>query len=225
MRKPFLCYLSVLVLSILSFTNLRSQTLQPERNKTISFAADTVSIDSLSLQGGSITFSTQDSQLIDANKFYVDLAGARIVLLDPALRTKPIHVHYMVFPFNFSKVYSHKERKENGFMLTNQAPYIYKPLAAQDDVFGYSTLNRSGTFTRGISFGNSQDLVVNSFVDIQLSGKIAPDIEVLASLNDRNIPVQPEGTTATLQTFDQKFISVTLPTKGNARGSFTHQQT
>ena len=117
----------------------------------------------------------------------------------------------MVFPFNFSKIYSHKDLKEKGIAMTNEVPYIYKPLPEQQDVFGYSTLNRSGTFTRGISFGNNQDLVVNSFVDIQLSGKIAPDIEVLASLNDRNIPIQPEGTTAQIQNFDQKFISVTLP--------------
>ncbi len=185
--------------------------MQPLRSKWISFTSDTISIDSLSIQSGSIKFLTQDSQGIDINKFYIDYAAARMVLLDQVYRFKPVKIEYMVFPFNFSKVYTHKERKEKGFILSNEAPYVYKPLSEQNDVFGYSSLNRSGTFTRGISFGNNQDLVVNSFVDIQLSGKIAPDIEVLASLNDRNIPIQPEGTTATLQTFDQKFISVTLP--------------
>ena len=211
MRKFSLCYFIILLFFVLNCAILHSQTIQPDRSKTISFTSDTITIDSLSLQGGSIKFITQDSQVIDVNKFYIDYVNARILLLDQTYRFKPVKIQYMVFPFNLSKTYSHKERKENGFVLSNQAPYVYKPLPEQNDVFGYNTLNRSGTFTRGISFGNSQDLVVNSFVDIQLSGKIAPDIEVLASLNDRNIPVQPEGTTATLQTFDQKFISVTLP--------------
>jgi hypothetical protein len=191
------------------YSSLSAQSFHPVREKTVSFSKDTLQLDTLSLQNEMQFYS--DTALLSNDAFYIDYAGGRVALKDKSLAGKPLKVKYAVLPFNFAQTYSHKSFQEKGFTFSNAAPYIYKPLPEQQDVFGYSTLNRSGSFTRGISFGNNQDLVVNSFVDIQLSGKIAPDIEVLASLNDRNIPIQPEGTTAQIQNFDQKFISVTLP--------------
>ncbi len=211
MNKSWMIRFFLGVWILLSINEVKGQTIFPEHQKNISFGPDTLTLDSFSIQKGSLRFLTLDSQNIDVNKFYIDYVNARILLLDPVYKYKPIQIKYLVFPFNFSKVYRKKERAQKGFVFSNEPAYIYKPLPEQNDVFGYNTLSRSGSFTRGISFGNNQDLVVNSFVDIQLSGKIAPDIEVVASLNDRNIPIQPEGTTAQIQTFDQKFISVTLP--------------
>ena len=76
-----------------------------------------------------------------------------------------------------------------------------------DDIFG-PNLQKSGSIVRGFTVGSDRDLSLNSGLRLQLSGKIASDIDIVASLTDENTPIQPEGTTQTLQEFDKVFVEI-----------------
>ena len=88
--------------------------------------------------------------------------------------------------------------------------YDYNPYEGEriDPLFGSSSLNYSGSLSRGFSVGNSQSLVLNSNLNLQLNGDLGNGIKVVAAISDDNIPIQAEGNTQILQEFDKVFIKV-----------------
>ncbi|HNW68408.1 MAG TPA: hypothetical protein PKK66_06125, partial [Bacteroidales bacterium] len=56
--------------------------------------------------------------------------------------------------------------------------------------------------------GNNQNFVLDAHLNLQLSGFLAPDIEILANITDENLPVQPEGNTRVIKDFNKIFIQL-----------------
>ncbi|MEM7161761.1 MAG: hypothetical protein AAF487_04900 [Bacteroidota bacterium] len=116
---------------------------------------------------------------------------------------------YRTFSFDLSKEYALRSDsivQQEGSSLD---AYRYNPRSEKQDIFGTGTgLNKSGSISRGLNFGNNQDLGVNSNLNLQLSGRVTDDIQILASITDDNIPIQPDGNTQQLQDFDRVFIQL-----------------
>ncbi|WP_262385581.1 hypothetical protein [Amniculibacterium sp. G2-70] len=69
-------------------------------------------------------------------------------------------------------------------------------------------LNSKGSIIRGMTFGNNQGSSVQSSMDLQISGKLSPDISLLASISDHNLPIQADGYTQSLEEFDKIFVQL-----------------
>src|SRR5690606_28558825 len=63
--------------------------------------------------------------------------------------------------------------------------------------------------TRGVTVGNNQNAVVNSNLDLQITGKLSDKVSLRASIQDSNIPLQEGGYSQKLDEFDQIFIELT----------------
>jgi hypothetical protein len=127
-------------------------------------------------------------------------------------KTKPdsFIVAYQRYPHNFERVYFHKDPSilyRDLVRPTNPFTIRYNN-NAQQNIFANDGLNKNGNISRGISFGNNQDVVVNSNLNLQVSGKLTPEIDLLMAATDNNIPFQADGTTAQLQEFDKVFIQL-----------------
>src|SRR5690606_2971291 len=66
----------------------------------------------------------------------------------------------------------------------------------------------SGNLSRGISFGNSQNVFVNSSLNLQMEGQLTENLHIRASITDQNVPFQPEGNTQQVQDFDNVLLEL-----------------
>ncbi len=78
----------------------------------------------------------------------------------------------------------------------------------KEEIFAFSDFESYGAISRGVTFGNRQNLFVNSALNLQLEGQLSEDLFVSASITDQNIPYQPEGNTQQIRDFDNVYIKL-----------------
>ncbi len=193
---------------------LKAQDFSNFRIKTLSLDTDTLRLDSHSIIPHSLLITRPDSSSLDTSAYIMDYANAMLIVKNHELflnqlKGKTLTISYNVFPLLFTQLRRHKDNNLiNTFQQASENPFLYKYEMTTEDVFKWGTLNKSGNISRGVSFGNNQDLVVNSSLNLQLSGYLSNDIQVLAAITDNNIPIQPDGNTQQLQEFDKVFIQL-----------------
>ncbi len=163
-------------------------------------------LDSLSIFPGTFQMSTK-SGVIPKEDYMLDHGSAFLKLLRPIADSCVIS--YEVLPFDFSQRF--QKRDTSVLYQTfkgDREKFLIESTYSVNDVFGGTELNKNGSISRGVSFGNNQDLGINSSLNLELSGQIAPNLKVLASVSDANLPIQPDGSTNKLQEFDQVYIQV-----------------
>ena len=186
----------------------QAQVFRTEQRKMLKFTADTLFLDSLSLVHGSVQFTCFPA-CDTTHQPKVNYQKHALVCASP--KPDSIAVFYKRFPLNFEKRYFHKssDMLYNDFTRRGN-PYNIKfgTQSPQDNLFLNDGLSKNGNISRGISFGNTQDVVVNSNLNLQVSGKLTPEIDMVMAATDNNIPFQADGTTAQLQEFDKVFIQL-----------------
>jgi hypothetical protein len=132
-------------------------------------------------------------------------------------------VSFQRLPFNFRSQYSLHDIVVFKDTLGRTIRKVETPIPqmTMNDVFGPG-LEKSGSIFRGLLVGSNRDLTVNSGFRMQLSGKLSPELDIAASLTDENVPLQPEGTTQTLQELDRVFIQLKNPRYGATLGDFVY---
>jgi len=70
-------------------------------------------------------------------------------------------------------------------------------------------LQTTGQVSRGILAGSGQDAAIESGLQLQVRGEVAPGVQLEARLNDEDTPLVPEGVTRRLDQFDQVYIGLT----------------
>lgn len=203
---------------------IQAQVQTNLKQKYYFLRSDTLYLDTLSLIPGTIKLSTKNEPL-DSSTYKIHYPLKAIVF--KSIPKDPLSVSYRTFPYNFEKQYYHQSTSQ----LTKDLSLPINPLtlafagsAAPNESFVSDGLNKNGSISRGISFGNNQDVVVNSSLNLQVSGKLTEEIDLLLAATDDNIPFQADGTTAQLQEFDKVFVQLSNKNSKLIVGDFQLQR-
>ncbi|MFT5157932.1 MAG: hypothetical protein ACI83I_002496, partial [Bacteroidia bacterium] len=205
-----LCVFSLFVAT--SFAQLTNQSNL--RVKVVFFVSDTTFLDSNTVVPGSLQFGSHSDSL-----FKLLQEPSRLVWMGKEDAPDSILCSYRVMTFNFTQSFRKKDPSLiNEFYTDNPFSYIPKNdrfiKSSSDDI---KTL---GNISRGIGFGNRQDVVVNSNLNLRMTGKIQDKITLIAAISDDNNPIQPQGNTQQIQDFDRVFIQLVQDSSVLTAGDF-----
>jgi len=145
-----------------------------------------------------------------------------------------LQIKYERLPFNFKRRYELFRRE-----LLTRDPLLdsliqaKKAFALRENRIENPFVNlgggiqTNGSIMRGFQIGTNRDLTLNSGLNVELSGKLTENVDIIAALTDEATPIQPEGNTQTLQEVDKVFVQFKTPYVDGTVGDFnlTSEQT
>ena len=169
---------------------------------------NTIKIDSVGINSNSFSIRKKDKTIIDSTYYSVDFAKATLTFKKP-IETDSIIINYLNFPEFLTKTY--KQLDDNIIVENNdqnQTLYTLSQPNTNNDFIPFDGLTTSGSISRGVTVGNNQNSVLNSELDLQITGKLNDKVSLKASIQDANIPLQESGYSQRLDEFDQVFIEL-----------------
>lgn len=197
----------LLLILLFSFCAFAQDQASNYRIKTV-VVKDSIVIDSVSINSGKFLLRKKNNTIIDSSFYTVDFTKALLTFKKP-VETDSIIIEYLRFPKFLTKTYRQLDTEiivEN----TRNLDKLYK-LSQPSDIRSFTPfdgLTTSGSISRGVTIGNNQNSVLNSELDLQITGKLSDKVSLRASIQDANIPLQESGYSQRLDEFDQVFIEL-----------------
>ena len=193
----FCCLFSVALTAQTRFANARTLEISPQKD-SIYFSEVSIS---------PVGFKIfQNNRRVDPKEYTVYFEKS--LLLIDAQKYPLLTLHYTDYPEFLTKSYAPLDKNRivanssntsRLFRLNNRKPSEYTP---------FEGLSTQGSLSRGITVGNNQDAVLNSNLDLQLSGKLSEKVTLNAAISDSNIPIQENGYSQRIEEFDRVFVEL-----------------
>src|SRR5690554_1516649 len=200
-------FILAILFLLFGFSALAQNPESNYRTKTVA-VTDSIAIDSVSINSSFLTLKKKDGAFVDASFYTVDYKKALITFNKP-IDADSLIVNYLKYPEYLTRTY----RQINDSIIvgnTSNLAKLYKLSQASEkqNFTPFDGLSTSGSISRGVVIGNNQNSVLNSELDLQITGKLSEKVSLRASIQDANVPLQESGYSQRLDEFDQVFIEL-----------------
>ena len=179
------------------------------KTKKILPSRDTIYVEKKSINSSFFKLLDANGKQIDSTLFKINFEKGTLLLKENSIfSSDSLTVQYLKFPEILTQEYRIYDSSRvvstgagNGNLYKIEEKNINKNVP-------FDGLNTSGSITRGLTIGNNQNAVLNSNLDLQITGKISEKVSLRASLQDSNIPLQDGGYSQKLDQFDNVFMEL-----------------
>jgi hypothetical protein len=142
--------------------------------------------------------------------YHLDEINARLTwITQPELDS--VYIEYRVFHKKLNApVYRMQYDSIRYFFLAEKPVKSSQFTRTSDDFFvpEDGKIKANGSIGRIITVGNNQDAVINSNLNLQLSGYLSDSMELILAISENASPIQPNGNTRDLRDLDRIFMQV-----------------
>ena len=204
-------YITYSILCLFFASSVYTQELLNLKHKKLAIH-DTIILDSVPIIPGSVNIFDKHFKRISENCSKIKYAESMVIFHEDCdIDSDSIIIIYRFFKnslFEPKFIYRKEDYLTGGRLDSGKTGFSVHPDDLKQNNYSSGSLSRRGSISRGISFGNNQDVIVNSTLNLQLEGKLTENLSIVAAITDNNIPIQPDGTAQQIQEFDKVFIKI-----------------
>jgi hypothetical protein len=200
----------LLFATIIYFSGIQAQENKSlYKIKKIPVSRDSIHLENESVNSNFFKLLDANGDTIDPSLYKVDFQNGTLILNESFLVTSDsITVQYLKFPSFLTKKYQTYDSSRIVSNDINEEKLYKIDVNPTQKNIPFDGLNTSGSITRGVTVGNNQNTVLNSNLDLQITGKLSEKVSLRASLQDSNIPLQDGGYSQKLDQFDNVFMEL-----------------
>jgi hypothetical protein len=171
---------------------------------------DSIKLDSVSINPAYLKVVDKIGMPIDSTSYTIDFSTATLIFKNKnTVVTDSIDITYLPLPSFLTRSY---QTYNPAIILDNdsrQEQLVALQRRTTTSTFiPFDGLQTSGSITRGVRVGNNQNSVVDSELDLRITGKLNDRVSLRASIQDANVPQTQNGYSQRLDEFDQIFIEL-----------------
>ncbi|QIE59590.1 hypothetical protein G5B37_08445 [Rasiella rasia] len=201
-------YFLILILCCIASVAVAQEGTSNYRTKKVA-VTDTIQIDSVSINPSYFRVENKEGEVIDASQYAIDFKTSTLIFSENEQLNDSITLRYLKYPQFITRDYF---SFDPGLIVKNTGSidrlYSLEQGTDKQSFKPFDGLNTVGSISRGVTIGNNQNAVVNSELDLQITGKLSDKVSIRASIQDANIPSQQGGYSQSLDEFDQIFIEL-----------------
>ena len=197
-------------MTMVCFSWLQAQeTNSLYKTKKILVSRDTIHLENESLNSNFFKLLDANENKVDSTFYKINFEKGTLILKDNfSINQDSITVQYLKLPDVLTKEYLiYDPSRVVSNEVTSEKLYKIEQDTQKKNI-PFEGLNTSGSITRGVTIGNNQNTVLNSTLDLQITGKLSEKVSLRASLQDNNIPLQDGGYSQKLDQFDTVFMEL-----------------
>ncbi len=169
----------------------------------------------------------RNNHKLEINRDYRIIENQKINFFSTLESGDSLRVIYRRQPIDFKRSYVLFEKDtlsqpiiDDSTSLTGQTVRLQKVKFENPFADIQTAMKTSGSIMRGVEIGTNRALTLNSGLNLELSGQLTDNLEVVAALTDEATPIQPEGNTQTLDEVDKVFVRFKSPYVEGTVGDF-----